>query len=28
VRYVRRHYHPHAVETPWQRRFVLSFARS
>jgi hypothetical protein len=22
VAYVRRHYDPHAVETPWQRRFV------
>jgi hypothetical protein len=22
VDYVRRHYSPHAVETPWQRRFV------
>ncbi|MFG2526949.1 protein phosphatase [Streptomyces sp. NPDC048516] len=26
VAYVRRHYHPRAVETPWQRRFVLRFA--
>ena len=26
VAYVRRHYHPHAVETPWQRRYVLQFA--
>jgi protein-tyrosine phosphatase len=25
VAYVRRHYHPRAVETPWQRRFVLRF---
>jgi protein-tyrosine phosphatase len=25
VGYVRRHYHPRAVETPWQRRFVRSF---
>ena len=22
VAFVRQHYHPHAVETPWQRRFV------
>ncbi|MFF8785062.1 protein-tyrosine phosphatase family protein [Streptomyces sp. NPDC015125] len=26
VAYVRRHYDHRAVETPWQRRFVLSFA--
>ncbi|MBM2622983.1 protein phosphatase [Actinoplanes sp. LDG1-06] len=26
VAYVREHYHPRAVETPWQRRFVRSFA--
>ena len=25
VAYVRRHYSPHAVETPWQRRFVARF---
>ncbi|MER7315196.1 MULTISPECIES: protein-tyrosine phosphatase family protein [Streptomyces] len=25
VAYVRRNYHPKAVETPWQRRFVLRF---
>ena len=25
VAYVRQHYHPHAVETPWQRRFVSRF---
>ncbi|MFD9500050.1 protein-tyrosine phosphatase family protein [Streptomyces sp. NPDC060035] len=25
VAYVRRHYHPGAVETPWQRRFVRRF---
>ncbi|MBV1849382.1 hypothetical protein KUA19_04495 [Catellatospora sp. NEAU-YM18] len=25
VAYVRAHYAPHAVETPWQRRFVRSF---
>lgn len=25
VRYVRRHYHPRAVETPWQRRYVGRF---
>jgi protein-tyrosine phosphatase len=23
--WVREHYHPHAVETPWQRRYVRSF---
>jgi len=22
VAFVRRHYHPHAVETPWQKRYV------
>jgi protein-tyrosine phosphatase len=26
VAYVRSSYHPHAVETPWQRRFVKRFA--
>lgn len=26
VAYVREHYHPHAVETPWQRRFVRKFS--
>ena len=26
VAYVRRHYHPRAVETTWQRRFVRRFA--
>jgi hypothetical protein len=26
VRYVRERYHPHAVETPWQKRFVRRFA--
>ena len=26
VAYVRERYHPHAVETPWQRRFVRRFA--
>ena len=26
VAYVRRHYNPHAVETPWQRLFVHWFA--
>lgn len=26
VDFVRRHYHPRAVETPWQRRFVTRFA--
>lgn len=25
VGYVRRHYHPRAVETPWQRRYVRHF---
>lgn len=25
VGFVRRHYHPRAVETPWQRRFVQRF---
>ncbi len=25
VAYVREHYAPHAVETPWQRRFVTRF---
>ena len=25
VAYVRRHYHPRAVETPWQRRYVERF---
>ena len=25
VRYVRRHYDPRAVETPWQRRYVAAF---
>jgi protein-tyrosine phosphatase len=25
VAYVRRHYHPRAIETPWQRRFVRQF---
>jgi len=25
VAFVREHYHPHAVETPWQRRFVRRF---
>ena len=25
VAYVRQHYAPHAVETPWQRRFVSQF---
>lgn len=28
VAFVRRHYHPRAVETPWQRRFVLRFDRT
>jgi hypothetical protein len=26
VAYARRHYHPAAVETPWQRRFVRRFS--
>jgi hypothetical protein len=26
VAYVRQHYNPHAVETPWQRLFVRWFA--
>ncbi|MFJ8042622.1 protein-tyrosine phosphatase family protein [Kitasatospora sp. NPDC096147] len=26
VGYVRAHYSPHAVETPWQRRYVARFA--
>jgi protein-tyrosine phosphatase len=26
VAFVRRHYHPGAVETPWQRRYVAHFA--
>jgi Swiss Army Knife protein, DSP-PTPase phosphatase domain len=25
VAYIRLHYFPHAVQTPWQRRFVLRF---
>jgi hypothetical protein len=25
VAFVRRQYHPHAVETPWQRRYVTRF---
>ena len=25
VAYVRRHYDPHAVETPWQKRYVARF---
>jgi protein-tyrosine phosphatase len=25
VKYIRTHYSPHAVETPWQRRFVAKF---
>ncbi|WP_203184289.1 protein-tyrosine phosphatase family protein [Streptomyces pratensis] len=27
VAYVRRNYHPKAVETPWQRRYVVRFAK-
>lgn len=26
VEWVRRHYHPRAVETPWQKRYVRRFA--
>ena len=26
VAYVREHYHPRAVETPWQRRYVAGFS--
>jgi hypothetical protein len=26
VAFVRRHYDKHAVETPWQRRYVKGFA--
>ncbi|NUT21814.1 MAG: protein phosphatase [Hamadaea sp.] len=28
VAYVRAHYSPRAVETPWQRRFVTGFSRT
>jgi hypothetical protein len=28
VAWVRAHYHPRAVETPWQRRYVRRFAES
>lgn len=28
VAYVRQHYDPRAVETPWQRRYVARFATS
>jgi protein-tyrosine phosphatase len=28
VEYVRRHYHPGAVETPWQKRYVRRFTGS
>ncbi|MCX5401348.1 protein-tyrosine phosphatase family protein [Streptomyces sp. NBC_00102] len=28
VAFVREHYHPRAVETPWQRRYVLRFGDS
>jgi protein-tyrosine phosphatase len=28
VAYVRSHYHPDAVETPWQRRFVRHFRQA
>jgi protein-tyrosine phosphatase len=27
VEFVRQHYHPRAVETPWQRRYVNRFER-
>jgi hypothetical protein len=26
VAFVRQHFHPHAVETPWQKRYVTRFA--
>ena len=26
VAFVRRHYDPHAVETPWQKRYVIRFS--
>lgn len=25
VAFVRQHYHPHAIETPWQKRYVTRF---
>jgi hypothetical protein len=28
VAFVRRHYHPRAVETPWQKRYVREFTRA
>ncbi|MCI3269787.1 protein-tyrosine phosphatase family protein [Streptomyces cylindrosporus] len=28
VEFVRRHYHPRAVETPWQRRYVRRFGET
>jgi protein-tyrosine phosphatase len=28
VDYVRQHYHPRAVETPWQRRYVARFTKT
>lgn len=28
VAFVRRHYDPHAVETPWQKRYVREFTRA
>ncbi len=28
IPFVRTHYSPHAVETPWQRRFVTGFPRN
>jgi protein-tyrosine phosphatase len=28
VGWVREHYHTRAIETPWQRRWVLKFARA
>jgi hypothetical protein len=28
VAFVRQHYHPHAVQTPWQKRYVTRFLTS
>ncbi len=28
ITWVREHYHPRAIETPWQRRYARGFARS
>lgn len=27
VAWVRHHYHPRAIETPWQRRYVRRFSK-